>query len=126
MRSDEMNCQKQKVSVWIVLALLLAWQVGAVTHFWNSPHHLGAPHIVSCDARESGCEPRESDGDPPHGECHFLTLLTAQKTDLSAPIAVSLLFQVDDNPVGALTDLLERDQTELYRLSPSHSPPRFS
>ncbi len=120
-----MGGSKKTVAL-LTLSSCLLWQAAAVTHFCLVPH--GAGHL-DCDSHgETGVDPDEHQGrDSGHeqsdGECAFLAALTTARAEpVSTRDPAPALLPTPETRLYRFTENLPNSR-ELYRLSPSSSPP---
>ena len=113
----------QRVSI-LCLLLFMAWQVLAVVHLVATPHVLCPEHGAVTHTDLKGA-PSHHQSSPLGSACPVLAVLTH-----AIPLGDSASPElIHDSPGNCtlcpmpLEDLVQRRGRDLYRLSPSHSPP---
>jgi len=120
---SRMRQRSQAAAKW-VLALFVLWQIGASLHLVLAPHVLSAGGVIAdiiprCDDEHPGPDCP----DPVEEECPVLSLLTSPNMLAPEGIVLWLAESV------AMAAPAQQDQTfvldgrDLFRISPSQSPP---
>ena len=118
--------KQKKQLVLLLLTIFVAWHTETVVHLLVVPHMV-CEHgkIVDADP-ESGRPlhaPRDEDN-PDHEGCRFLLLLTSAEAQVSNDPPLETTFDVRVNKnIIVLTDTAVLQGEDLFRLSPSNSPP---
>jgi hypothetical protein len=116
--------QRSKAAAAWVLALFVIWQIGASLHLVLAPHVLRADGVIADVVPNHDPEqPGRECPDPLEEECPVLSLLTGP--NMLAPEGVVLwLAEQIAMPLPVQTDQpFVLDGRQLFRISPSQSPP---
>ena len=116
---------KKKVAALFLLTLFISWQVEAVFHFFLIPHVV-CEHGKVVHHRHSDEHDRDSEDEdnPNHECCRFLALLTSAETQTSEDQSPSKVFLALEDKSHFFYNKIEIFYVdELFRLSPSNSPP---
>ena len=113
-----------------MLAVVAVWQVGSLIHLATETHALRSHGLIvhveegHSHGDGSGHDHDTDDGHDTEHECGVLIALAAARTMISGSAPDVFPDAVD--PLIASTPAIEcwKSTGELYRLSPSHSPPR--
>ena len=122
MRSS-LRHRSQAAARW-VLALFVLWQIGAPLHLVLAPHVLRADGVIAdvipkCEHRQPG---RECP-DPTEEECPVLSLLTGTNMLVPEGIVLWLAESVAMATPRQSDGPFVLDGRQLFRISPSQSPP---
>ncbi len=120
---------KKQTATLLLLALFAAWQVDAVVHLLLTPHVI-CEHGKVVDAHSESDQPHHDshdEGDDNHKGCAYLALMTVAETWVGpgAPIIVEKEAR-EIKTVIPYREFVMRHGPELFRLSPSNSPPSHS
>ena len=116
MFSSEMS-KDLKTLVWIIAVLFGLWQMGAVAHLMLEEHEID---------KDTG-EPTHGDhGSPSHDSCFALKFLTSAHTDVLDTFATQSISENAEEHSIVAHEIVLPCGRELYRLSPSNSPPKRS
>jgi hypothetical protein len=112
-----------------LLALFLFWQTELVLHLSLIPHTI-CEHGKIVDADPVSGLPQHEKGDknnPNHESCRFLAMLTSAKTRTTDYSNLSKVVGTPQSKAFVyFNDITIYYKEELFRLSPSNSPPNFS
>ena len=116
--------RRAKIAFSTLLAIFLYGQVNAVLHFIFVEHDYCIEHATATQHEDEDDHSKEKDQrHSEHEDCPVL----AQLTRLAASAAPDLAVFVDSDVLFVIvlfeSDFLSLDQSELFILSPSNSPP---
>ncbi|MCP4675104.1 MAG: hypothetical protein GY854_06285 [Deltaproteobacteria bacterium] len=119
--------QKKQLVPLLLMAFFIAWQTDTVFHLLLVPHMV-CEHGKIVDADPDSGRPLhdpQNEDNPNHAGCRFLSLLTSAETRVSNDLPLNAVFSVHENKTFIVyNDIAALHGEELFRLSPSNSPPR--
>ena len=113
----------------LLLAFFFSWQIETLLHLLLVPHTV-CEHGKVVDADPESGDPLHHPGDednPNHKGCRVLALLTSAETRTGEEPPLNALFAAFENELCLFDTNIEiLHGEELFRLSPSNSPPSIS
>jgi hypothetical protein len=113
-----------RVASHVMLAAFVLWQVGAMLHLVLDTHVIMEDGAVADLDRRTGEPIRESEGrSPSDNGCPILNQLTTANTMASQDVITAAIDRTADVLAEARREEFLLNQSDLFQLSPSNSPP---
>ncbi len=121
--------QKKQVVPLLLLAFFFTWQTDIVLHLLLTPHTV-CEHGKIVDADPESGRPvhdPQDENNPNHKGCRVLALLTSAEIRASdAPLSSAVIGALENKIYIYRNESEAVQREELFRLSPSNSPPHSS
>jgi len=121
------STRTNRIASQVLLAAFALWQVGALVHLTHDTHVILADGSVADVDDHTGERHRESEGCAPRdGCCPVLSQLTTANTMASQDVIAVLVDLAESARAEFRYEDVVPSQIDLFRLSPSNSPPASS